>query len=778
MSKRWLVFLLMVGGMVGAEGLPPGDHDRSRGEEERIRQREQWFFESRGLGGVERPDLIRASAVEQLRSASEGGRDILTRWRNLGPESMTMFDWAMGNVAGRVAALAVDPTDENTMYLGAASGGLWKTVNGGASWAPIFDDVGTQTIGAIFVDPADSDVVWVGTGEQGQSCGSYFGLGLFRSQDGGATFEAVNGTPSHPLRLSYISSIVVHPQDAQIVLAGGHGWCSNGTYYGGGLYRSTDGGATWYLELSGPMTDILVDPNEPGTMYAAMGRWAWSNDGIYKSTDGGSAWTRLTNGIPYGESVGRIRIAAASQNPQILYALVNNASNSASGLYRSEDGGAQWSLQNDDACEGQCWYDLCLAVDPFNSNTVLVGSIRFARSTDAGITLEYLTDGWGGDQTVHQDTHVLLFSTRAYGRFWVGSDGGLWRTDNSGVGFTNLNANLDVTQFYDIAVHPSDGEIIFGGSQDNSSSRRNAYQVWDTTVVSGDGFMNLVSPEDPNTVFQTSYPWGDKPSICKSVTGGGPGSCWWMSTDGIGSGEPFPWVTPLAVSHAGPGIPAQLFVASHSVYRGRADQSSSAFEWTKISGALTEDESPVSVLASHFDGQSVILYVGTANGQIWRNDDAMAGTAWQDVTGAYPGGRISDIAVDPTQPDRLFVTRSEFGGSKVFRSLTGGVSWAAAGQGLPNVPANTVAIDPVNPFRVFVGNDVGVFESLNGGVSFTPSTRGLPLGVVVTDLEIDDDPHLLTAGTYGRGAWQRDLDQNVSGIFTDNFESGTTDAWR
>lgn len=784
-TKRWLVLLVAVTGVANAEGPAGGIPDRSYGEEERILKRERWFYESRGFAEVTRPDLLRAQAVEQQRSVVGGERARSAQWHSLGPESMTIFDWDMGNVAGRVAALAVDPTNEDTMYLGAASGGLWKTVNGGGSWTPIFDDVGTQTIGAIFVDPADPDVVWVGTGEQGQWCGSYFGLGLFRSRDGGASFEAVNGSASQALRLSYISGVVVHPEDPQIVIAGGHGWCQNGNYYGGGLYRSADGGASWYLELSGPMSDILVDPSTPDTMYAAMGRWAWADDGIYKSTDGGSNWTRLSNGVPIGASVGRIRLAMAPKNSQILYALVNNGSNSSSALYRTDDGGAQWILQNDDACEGQCWYDLCLAVDPMDSDRVLVGSIRFARSNDAGVTLEYMTEGWGGDQTVHQDTHVLLYSMPnsvpgpmpGTSGYWVGSDGGLWRTDDGGATFTNLNANLDITQFYDIAVHPDDGEIIFGGSQDNSSSRRNAHQVWDTTVISGDGFMNVVSPEDPATVFQTSYPWGDKPSICKSVVGGAPGTCMWMSTNGIGDGEPFPWVTPLAAAAPGPGVPAQLFVASHSVYRGRADQSPSTFVWSKISGSLTGDSSAVSVLTPLFDGQSIILYVGTENGKIWRNDNAASGSVWLDVTGDYPGGRVSDIAVDPTQPGRVFVTRSSFGGSKLYRSLTGGTSWTEVGEGLPDVPANSVAIDPASPFRVFVGNDVGVYESLNGGVTFVPSGTGLPLGLVVNDLEIDDNPHLLTAGTYGRGAWQMSLDQDVSGIFADGFESGHTGAW-
>jgi len=757
---------------------PPARGDKSRGEESQIRQRLEWFNRQRGLEELERPNLMRRRAVEQARAMRDAlpESQIYLEWEQLGPEAMTMLGWAMGNVAGRVSAVAVRPGDESTIYLGAASGGLWKTSNGGASWSSIFDDVGTETIGSIFIDPAAPDAIWVGTGEQGNNCWSYFGMGLYRSSDGGQTWQERNGSGGDTLDLSYVTAVVVHPTDPNVVLAGGESWCSNGGWYYGGLFRSTNGGDTWTKVLSGAIGDVLVDPDDPNRWYAGMGRWGNAADGVYTSTDAGATWQVLTNGIPSGSAVGRIRLAMAPSDSQTLYALIQDSGGAS--LYKTIDGGASWTTQNAAACEGQCWYDLCLAVHPQSPSTLLVGSIRFAHSTDSGVTLTYLTEGWGGSQQVHQDTHVLLYSTQDPNRYWIGGDGGLWRTDNNGGTFVNLNSNLDITQFYDIAVHPDDPQTLFGGSQDNSSERRSGSNLWDVTVCSGDGFMNIIDPANPEIVFQTSYPWDGLPSLCKSTAFGAPNSCNWISSVGLVEDEPYPWVTPLAAFDLDAATPTALFLGSNHVYRSTTTEPYWWFEWTKISPNLTDNSSDyVTVLTPVRNGGKIMLYAGTSNGRVWRTDDALAETpTWSNVTGDYPGGTVTDLAADASDPKRVFLTRGEFGASRLYRSSAGGTTWAAVGPELPNAPANAVAIDPADPSRVYVGSDVGVFESRNGGDSFVAAMVGLPLGAVVTDLEIDDDPHVLTAGTYGRGAWQTSLDLEEP-MFADGFESGDTSAW-
>ncbi|RLE32820.1 MAG: hypothetical protein DRJ61_08645 [Acidobacteria bacterium] len=464
-------------------------------------------------------------------------------------------------------------------------------------------------------------------------------------------------------------------------------------------------------------------------------------------------------------------MAVAPGQTGVIYALMNISSGSS--LFKTIDGGDNWTTQNSNACDGQCWYNLCLDVDPADAAHLLVGAIRFYESTNNGQALNVMTDGWGDSQTVHQDTYVVRFSRTDSQKFWVGSDGGIWRTDDGGASFTNLNNNLNITQFYDIAVHPGDPEIVFGGAQDNSSSRRTVNNLWDTTVITGDGFINIIDPSDPGFVIQTSYPWNGYPSLFLSTAGGTSYTFSWLALSGVTQNEPWPWVTPLAVHESVDGgvTPSRLFMGSDHVYRATVENPSS---WTKISGDLSD--SSISVITPVWRDSTIGLYVGTSDGRIHRTNDALAASVvWTEVGGSLPGDQITDIITDPTNANRVYATRGAFGASRLYRSTVGGTLWAEVGDGLPNVPANSVAVDPLDPQQVFVATDVGVFASSDGGNTFTVAMNGFPLGSVVTDLEIDDDPHILTAGTYGRGAWQTLLGNTP--LFTDGFESGDTTAW-
>jgi photosystem II stability/assembly factor-like uncharacterized protein len=738
----------------------PGD--KTAGEEEEIEKREEWFRESRSLDSVNRPDQLRATAVADLalRQAqrAEELRMLGQSWQPIGPYSMTMLNWVMGPVAGRAIALAVHPTNDDILYLGTASGGLWKTTNAGGNWTSIFDGIGTLSVGAVALQPGNPNVVWAGTGERQSSCAgqgggqTYFGMGIFRSTDAGATFQARNGTGPLTLDLSYIQSIAMHPTDPNTLVVAGEAFClPDGTRVGGGVFKTTDAGATWIRVKSGTGSDVLYDPTNPAVMYLSM-----NGEGIFKSTDGGNTWgvqPVLVNTFP------RIRLAMAPSDPQSLYALAGlNSSPPIGHLFRTSTGGATWTQVNTNACEGQCTYDLVLDIHPSDPNTLIVGTVRFATSFNGGTTLTPVTTTWGGSQAVHQDTHIVKYSRTQPGRYWVGGDGGLWRTDSSGFDFINMNSNLNLTQFYDIAIHPDDPSKVWGGAQDNSSSRRDGSQQWNTTVVTGDGFMNLVDPADTSLVFQTSYP-ATGAAVYRSLSGGIPNTFNRLPTAGMATNEPFPWVTPLAV------LPGTIFVGSNYVYRGLTSTAQSAFKWTKISPDLGNGQS-LGVIHTYGTPKRpnpraytpAGAFTGSWSGRIWRSTDVLAQVpVWTDVTNNYPGGYVSDIATDPLDVERVYVTRGAFNLSRLYRSTNGGLTWDGNVTGLPNIPANTVAVDPTDGRRVFVGNDIGVYESTDYGATFQPFSLGLPLGVVVTDLEIDDSPYTLVAGTYGRGAWRVDL---------------------
>ncbi|MGE4073832.1 MAG: hypothetical protein AB7E72_21890 [Lysobacterales bacterium] len=729
----------------------PGEIDKSRGEEYQIEQRELWFRQTRSLDSQADAGSLRAAAALDLaRSSRVPMRGSGASWSSIGPDTQTMFSWVMGRVSGRAQALAIDDNNENLIYLGTAAGGLWKSTDGGNQWSEIFGQVGTQTIGAVHIDPADSSRVWVGTGEDKASCTGYFGIGLFLSTDAGTSFSPRNGSGANTLDLSFISAVTTLSGQPDVVLAGGTGFCSaSGSNQTGGLYRSVDGGANWSRVLSGTLYDIVLDQGNPAVVYAGFG----GSDGIWKSTDGGASFTKLTNGISYGS--GRRRIALAPSNSQVLYTI--NGQN----LHRSIDGGASFELRNSSACEGQCGYNMALAVHPQNPEELLVGTIRHARSINGGTTLTTMTSSWGGSQAVHQDTHIVRYSRSNSARFWVGTDGGLWRTDNAGSSYANLNGNINSILFYDVAVDPRDPTRIFGGAQDNSSSGRFGGLVWDVTRVTGDGMMNLVVADNPDIVVQAGYPNSSGfPSLHRSLNGGGPNSLSTLPTTGLVSGG-FPWVTPIAVSPPHHQHQATLFVASTRIWRAPAAASGAGFVWTEVSsGALG---TTVSVIDPFVDRSGRMgLIAGSSTGRVFRCNNVYVADSCTEITSNLPTGRgITDVFVDRRDTRRIFVTRADFQGARLYRSLDQGQTWTASGNGLPTVPANSVVIAPRNSQLILVGTDVGVYASNDGGDNFVAFNDGMPVGNVVVDLEILPNRDIVVAGSYGRGAWMTTLSDTL-----------------
>ena len=764
--------------------------ERILGEGNKINNRERYFWAMRGVSlgkTAERTYDFSAQREAAVNEVARAPRDRAAgSWTALGPAGLSMSSnngfggvnsWQMSPVSGRVAAFAQSPSSTSNLLVGGASGGLWQSSNGGSSWTPVFEAIGTQTIGAIWYEPGNASRVWVGTGERNNSCVNYFGQGVFLSTNGGSSFSARNGGGT--LNLSHITSISTSPAPTANVLVAGTSFCNGGSQQSGGIFRSTDSGASWSKVAQGAAEDVLFLRSDGTVAYSAV-----TGNGLLKSTNSGLSWTRLSNGLPTPNvnlsgvgvvsSVGTVRVAAVPYDSRMLYSVYrysfNNGSTTRTDLFRTLDAGASWSLVKADVCDGQCDYNVTMDIDPIKpadgtKPVIVLGFVRPWLSTDGGSTFNVMTNTWGSSQAVHQDTHVVRFARLSVGppvspsAIWIGSDGGLWRTDNRGSSYTNLNNGLSLTQFYDIAVHPSTLNAVFGGSQDNSSSGRFGSNQWSVTMANGDGGTTLIDTGNPNIIFQFGYtPFNQTgptvPSMWRSDQGGTPGSFAQVASTGLVSGEPFSFIA------KGASAAGFVFLGSSSVYRASSNVSAGSVAWTKISNNLTQGSS-ISVItaARKLATDPLTLYVGDSAGGIWRlyNVTATNTPPSANVTNNFAGGVVSDIAVDPNNLSRIFVTRGAFGGSKLYYSDNQAASWVARGGGLPDVPANSVAVDPADGAKVFVATDVGVFRSFDGGVSFQAFDAGMPLGAVATDLEIQGSTRKLYVGTFGRGVYVIDL---------------------
>jgi photosystem II stability/assembly factor-like uncharacterized protein len=743
----------------GQQHRPKGRRTKIHGEAVVIVKRHKWFYGPREAGAEGRMAEKRQQAVEFTRQAMSARRpESGDTWVSRGPSSSTFGNYRFGKVSGRIPSLAKDWAN-GILYAGSASGGVWKSMDDGATWTPIFNSAGTQTIGRIVVDPASPNVLWAGTGENSSYCEEYFGIGLMRSEDGGATWEARNGTGTNSLtNLSSFAAICIDPRNSSRLVVGGFWWgCSRGAYGEGGIFSTDDAGLTWTKRLTGRVTQIARDPSNPDILWAGIssGLWNESSGGVFKSTDAGHTWSPVTAaGLPSG-STGRVEVAIAASDPEVVYALFEAVDGGNSQFWRTGDGGASWSLMSDkDAdCNGQCWYDMVLVVHRTNPDIVYRGTVRIFRTNDGGATWKDLSGYWGPSQKVHQDTHALLMDPSDSDTIYVGCDGGIWKTTDGGTSFTNLNSNLCLTQFYDVGIHPEDDAIIVGGAQDNSSLARTSGDVWGLMEVTGDGFVSLINPSNPKVVYTASYayPWDETqmPTIFRSLNG--PTGDYSLITDygcGIIEGDRQNWMTPYTLD---PHNPSTLLLGTYRMYRS----TDAGDHWSQVGPGdmCGGDDYIVSVTYSRSDSRWA--YASTTNGRVWRTSDG--GDSWNEISTDLPHRGVNDVEPDPSDPSRAYAALSGFGTAHLYAYT--GSKWEAVSQGLPDVPTNTVLA--VTSSDIVVGNDVGIFKSGNGAQSFAPWTDGIPLGSVVTDLEFNPQTQTITAGTYGRGAWQASLSNCV-----------------
>lgn len=662
-------------------------------------------------------------------------------------------DWTLqgpGNVAGRVNALAIKPGDDSTLLAGFSGGGIFKSTDAGANWKPVFDDQMELAIGDITYDPTNPDIVYAGTGDPNIPAITFNGNGLFKSADGGETWQYLALSQT-----GIISKVIVDPTNPSILYV-----AAMGTPYvrdeHRGVYKSTDGGLSWqkvlFVSEQAGASDLVIDPVNPLILYASFWDRIRSNQEstiygpharVYKTTDGGATWAQLGGGLPTG-ILGRTGLAISQQNPEKVYAVYIDSLSTVGGLYKSTDGGATWTSLNtialEDACGNFGWYFGKIRLNPLNDEEVYFLAIVLWRKS-AGSTQ------WQVAANSHADCHDLVFGTT--GRRYLGTDGGVYRNEPGQMPWYKSN-NLPTTQFYHTSYNPHEPNTYFAGAQDNGirKGNGNGYNTW-ASVFPADGFRCAFDPNDPN-IFWVETQNGE---IHKTLNGG---NDWIYGSPCLGTNDRCNWDLPYVMS---PHLGGRLYAGTYRMYF-----SENGSGWGPISGDLTDgiifgerfhniscvDESPV---------QEGKLLAGTSDGNVWRREPA---GNWANLTPGLPDRYVTAVITSPTLPERMFVTQSGFRDNEyiphVHRSDNNGQSWTDISGNLPNMPVNDLLALPGHADSVlFVATDAGVYFTLNAGTHWQRLGSNLPF-IPVFDLERNPVRNELIAATHARGLWTFPID--------------------
>ncbi len=663
------------------------------------------------------------------------------------------------NVGGRISDLQIDRNDENIIWAGTASGGVWKSLDKGETWNPVFDDLPIMTIGAIALDPNDSQICYAGTGEASASSFSFYGNGIYKTTDGGNTWEHLGLENS-----SYISRLRVDPNNSQIVWAAATGKLYS-TDENRGVYKSTDGGQTWekklYIADNTAANDIVIDPTNSNIIYASM----WErlrtldarisggvNSGIWKSIDGGETWERLTSGLPTGETVGRIGLTISQNNPSVLYAACADYTDQGSnlkGIYKTTNGGDSWTRVTtpssmEEMYMGFGWYFSKIEVDPKNDNRVFALGVSYWKTENGGSSWTKM-GGYGYGP--HVDHHALEISPTT--DFFVnGNDGGIAISDDYGV--TWEEKDFPITQFYAIEVDQNDPNMMMGGAQDNGTwlTKTGSLDNWQH-VLGGDGFRCKINPDNSDIIF-AEYQWG---KIHKSIDGGD----YFFSVTDQFDYDRFDWNTPIEFDPSNSDI---MYCGSQYLYKtDDAGATNYSFSWEKISPDLTDGKGSIYAIAIAKSDADVI-YVGTTRSKVWVTQDG--GANWTNISENLPFRAVSALAVDPSNAGTAYVAFSGLRWDEelryIFKTEDFGATWTDISNNLPDLPVNDLILDENNPNHLYLASDIGIYHTVDGGNNWSCVGLGLP-DAPVHELKIHYGTNKLYAGTYGRSMYKIALDE-------------------
>jgi photosystem II stability/assembly factor-like uncharacterized protein len=712
-------------------------------------------------------------------------------WQPLGPSMQ----------GARIEALAVSAPGSSTIYAGPGAGNVWKSVNNGMTWQPIFERESAFAIGDIAVAPSNPDIVWVGTGEvQPRHSGpAYAGAGVFKSTNGGRTWENMGLADTY-----HIGKVVIHPKNPDVVYvaAMGHFRSFNQER---GVFRTLNGGRTWekvlYISERTGVIDLVIDAADPKTLFASA--WQMPNgaeSGIYRTTDGGMTWKQLRAGLPAGP-MGRSGLDIAASNSRVIYAFIDNWAKWKSDtpsdttgnqqrqivggeVYRSADRGETWQRANTEdlyqVFSIYGWKFCDVRVSPDNENEIYILGNRAYHSTDGGRTYQRIgetirrvhdTEG----TAMHLDHHELWIDPANPDRLLLGNDGGVHQSYDRGKTWLHLN-NLPIGQFYFVSVDMQEPYTIFGGTQDNGAlyapsdyrpddepAANDAWRhVWLDRWTGGDAFVTLPDPTDPRYVYY-EHQNGDMMRInlaAGNPFSGGP------ATENIRPRAPrgeapwrFGWYTPFIISRH---EPRTLYAGGNVVVKSQ----NRGGQWRAISSDLSDpagDERavvPTGTITMLAESRFApgILYAGTESGKLYLTRDD--GKNWKNISAGLPQKWISRIVASDYDAATVYVAQTGYRAddftSYLYRSTDYGATWTAIANNLPAESINVVREDPQNANLLYLGTDAGVYVSLDRGGRWQSLCADLPT-TPVQDLVIHPRENELIIATHGRSMFLMDI---------------------
>jgi photosystem II stability/assembly factor-like uncharacterized protein len=729
-------------------------------------KRLEWYFSTRtdAAGKVVNMQEKKQAALQQASvlktnylNRTSGTLGTSGNWVAVGPSSVTSTDEGIG----RVNRIGFHPTNSNILYAATAGGGLWRTSNGGTSWAALTDGLPNMNLSGVVVHKTNPNILYIltGDGDGGGSNGGgdggccafgKYSTGVLKSSDGGITWNYTGLKWAETQNIAPFA-LVMHPSNFNILMAATND----------GIWRTTNGGTTWTeVLLNETVYDIEFMPNNSSIVYAS------ANGGrFFRSMDGGATWTNLYDNS--NSRASRTSIAVTPDYATGVYMLISNSEDkddpepAFNGLYFSANNGDTWTLKSSgnpnvfsgdgvDTYASQQGYDHALAVSPFDEKDLITGGVRLFRSTNSGTTMSFQNNS--GLAKYHVDIHELVY-TPLGSTLYAATDGGVYKSADDGVTWAPINGNMAITQYYRISVSNASTSYVLGGAQDNGTHLRNTNSTTFERVVGSDGMDNAISVSNGAVMYASTQ--GGNFYVSSNS-----GNSFSFFTDDATLNAQGSWVTPIDVSTTSP---YEIYIGYYPLQKGVKgvvwnfdDIGYTGFGNAKVSGRSFVKVAPGNTDII-FAGDNRYNWSGFEDAQLyWRTTDG--GTNWLRM---FPGGAdnplITDLAMNPDNPNEVWVTAGNYvAGRKVYRSTNGGQTWTNISGSLPNIPINCILYDDNNgnpDDALYIGTDIGVFYRDNTLGDWIPFSTNLPV-VEITDLEKNEAAGLLRASTYGRGVWE------------------------